>query len=467
MSIDQRPVPKTTTATTPAELATNAVAPLIAGAAEATQLNKYHVQHGHGFAAEDANALIDRLQGRASDVIGMNNTLNGADRLVDGVLIQSKYCSTAQCSIDSAFDQSGLYRYSGQSLEVPKEQYAACVDLMRDRIASGQVPGVQDPEMAGQIVRAGHITYEQAKQIASAGTVEGVLFDMHTHAVSCAVSAGLSAVISVGVGTLQKKTIKQIAIGAIKSSMYSGVTTMATGVATSQFLRTKAGAVSRIAARNVVASVHQNKLGGKVVDAFARASLGRTVKQGAAINQTAKMLRSNVASSVISTAINTCPDFYRVLVKKNMSWTQCSKNFVSRGTSSAGGLIGGFIGMICGATIGSIVPVIGTVIWGVLGGIGGSLLGGWLAGSASKRVMDRYMQDDNWALLHNLPEIIAKISADHAFTEREIEQISCAAKRLVNAKFLRAWQAAKDPELFFQAAIGPYCAMIVKARSID
>lgn len=130
MAIDPTPASKTPPpALTPAELAASAAVPLVAGAAEAVQINKYHVKHGQGFAAEDANTLIDRLQGRAADVIGTNNALNGADRLVDGVFIQSKYCSTAQISIDSAFDQRGLYRYAGQSLEVPKEQYETCLDF--------------------------------------------------------------------------------------------------------------------------------------------------------------------------------------------------------------------------------------------------------------------------------------------------------------------------------------------------
>ena len=59
------------------------------------QWTKYHSKQGHGFAAEDANALWDKMHGKRVDKVGMDNSKNGADRVVNGVEIQTKYCANA------------------------------------------------------------------------------------------------------------------------------------------------------------------------------------------------------------------------------------------------------------------------------------------------------------------------------------------------------------------------------------
>ena len=116
------------------------------------QWSKYHkAKGGHGFAAEDANALHDKWQGKCVDKVGTDNSKNGADRIVNGVEIQTKYYSSPESSINAAFE-NGQYRYPGMQLEVPKDQYDKAVQIMRERISSGKVPGVTDPNMAEQIV---------------------------------------------------------------------------------------------------------------------------------------------------------------------------------------------------------------------------------------------------------------------------------------------------------------------------
>ena len=49
---------------------------------------------GHGFAGEKLNNLYDKHSGKDATIIGGDNAKNGADRLVDGVNIQTKYCAT-------------------------------------------------------------------------------------------------------------------------------------------------------------------------------------------------------------------------------------------------------------------------------------------------------------------------------------------------------------------------------------
>ena len=59
-------------------------------------------------------------------------------------------------------------------IEVPSDKYDAAVEAMQEKIKNGSVPGISDPEEAKNIVRKGHFTYEQAKNIAKAGTVESL-----------------------------------------------------------------------------------------------------------------------------------------------------------------------------------------------------------------------------------------------------------------------------------------------------
>ena len=150
---------------------------LNAQATEQLQWTKYHAKQGHGFAAEDMNALCDSHKWKKVDKVGLNNELNGADRIVNGVAIQTKYCRTANHSVNAAF-KDGVYRYTGQKLEVPREQYREAVRLMAEKIREGKVPGVNDPAAAKGMVVKGKVTYAQAVRIAKAGNIDSIKFDI-------------------------------------------------------------------------------------------------------------------------------------------------------------------------------------------------------------------------------------------------------------------------------------------------
>ena len=161
-------------------------APLTAQSLEKTQISKYYTKGGHGFVAEEANNVADTILGKKAEIVGTSNEFNGADRIVDEVRIQSKYFRTAPETVAAAFDSgSGNYRYPGQVLEVPKDQYETCVELMRDRIAKGKVPGFNNPQDAEKIVKQGTVTYWQARNIARAGNIDSLVFDTKRQAVTC------------------------------------------------------------------------------------------------------------------------------------------------------------------------------------------------------------------------------------------------------------------------------------------
>ena len=92
---------------------------------------KFHAIRGHGFAAERANTLYDRYTGHDARILGDDNAKNGADRLVDGVEIQSKYCKTGGKCISECFE-NGQFRYIGSDgkpmqIEVPSDKYESAL----------------------------------------------------------------------------------------------------------------------------------------------------------------------------------------------------------------------------------------------------------------------------------------------------------------------------------------------------
>ena len=133
---------------------------------------------GHGELAEEANNIIDRLQGHQAEILGRDNAKNGPDRSVDGVLIQTKYYKTARGSLEACFDPSShQYRYLAKDgtpmqLEVPKDQYEQVLRGFEKKISQGKVPGVSDPRDAEKIVRKGKLTYDQEVNLAKQGTAD-------------------------------------------------------------------------------------------------------------------------------------------------------------------------------------------------------------------------------------------------------------------------------------------------------
>lgn len=161
------------------------------------------VERGHGFAAEKANHLHDVFTGKSAKIVGGDNVKNGADRLVDGVYIQTKYCNSGSKCIAETFE-NGQFRYwnidgSPMQIEVPSDMYDSAVQAMQDRIKKGQVSGINDPAKAKEIVRKGNYTYAQARNIARFGTIESITYDAVNGIKIAGTAIGISSAISFAV----------------------------------------------------------------------------------------------------------------------------------------------------------------------------------------------------------------------------------------------------------------------------
>lgn len=336
------------------------------------QWTKYHTKGGHGFAAEDANAQADLLRGEDVKKVGINNAKDGADRIVNGLKIQTKYCSSASRSIDAAFE-NGNYRYSGQVIEVPKDQYEDAVRIMRGRISNGQVPGITDPNMAKQLVIKGHYTYDEAVRIAKAGNLDSIKFDIRTQAVACAFSCGLSFAINYATAKANGAGHEEAIKLATKQAAKSGITTIITGVAAQQLLRTQFGrnfaAVATKAIKPAVQVAMKTEVGKTVLTKTASVVAGKQVAGAAARNVLTKAMRTNAVVSSVMFIGTTIPDAVD-LCRGKISGRQFAENT----TSNAAGVGGGWAGASAGAAIGTaICPGVGTVIGGIVGGIGGGI----------------------------------------------------------------------------------------------
>lgn len=358
-----------------------ASASLSTKATESTQWRKYrNPKSSHGYAAEDANALYDRLHGRKVVKTGESNAPDGPDRIVDGVRIQTKFCKDAASTIHTSFNKhTGMYRYNGQVLEVPKDQYEEAVKLMAQKISEGKVEGVTNPAQASKMVKASPYTYKQSVRITKAGNLDSIKFDVMNQAGASLKSGAISTVTSF----VDAKMRGESTVTALKSSAKQGACTagktMVTGVATQQILRTGAGRTVSAAAQKgigkAIDATMKTQAGRKVIEKTASAIGGKAVSGAAAKQVLSRAGSTNVVTAAaVSFVVSAVPDTVR-LCRNKIS----GKEYAIRTASNGAGLAGGTGGAWVGSAIGTaICPGIGTAVGGfigsMVGGIGGSSL---------------------------------------------------------------------------------------------
>jgi hypothetical protein len=404
---------------------------------ENTQWTKYKgPKGGHGFAAEDANALNDKLRGKKVEKTGVNNEFNGADRIVDGKMIQTKYYNTAEGSVDAAFDQAtGNYRYDGQILEVPKDQYEKALARMKEKIAEGKVPGYTDPEKASEIVKSGDVTYQQSVNIAKAGNIDSLWFDIKTQSVVSVCAFGISFIISYATGIWQGLKPEKAFKNAFGSALKAGTIVLVSGVGAQQLLRTSYGrsfaSFTTKISRQLVTKIYSTKAGKELIEKIASAIMKKALHGAAAKNVISKLLRSNLVTATVTGVVLTIPDAYNAIVSRNISWAQFSKNLAV----TAGGIGGGLGGTVGGAAIGTLIfPGVGTTMGGIIGGIAGGIG----AALGVKKVSDLITPDDAQIMIESMNITIEELAYEYMLTENELENIIVPnVKDTVDSKWLK------------------------------
>lgn len=421
-------------------------------------------ERGHGFAAEKANHLKDLFSGKDAKIVGGDNVKNGADRLVDGVNIQTKYCSSGSKCISECFE-GGVFRYvnadgTPMQIEVPSDMHEAAVKAMENRIRTGQVPGVTDPAQAKDIVRKGAFTYKQVRNIAKFGTIESLSYDAVNGLKLAGTAMGISAAVSFAVEMWNGKEWGE----ALKSSCYVGLNVggvaWISSIITAQLGRTGVEQSLRGTTDWVV-----NQMGSKAASWIARGISGKAIYGQAALNHVSKLLRGNVVTGVVTTLVLSSVDFVR-LFQGRCSGAQLFKNVASTASSVAGGTGGWMAGAAGGAALGSAIPIIGTAAGGIIGGLIGAFAGGAAANKAANVVLDSFIEDDAKEMLRIVQDEFGNLAFDYLLNEKEAMSVIDAFKSEDVPDFLRDMYASGDRREFVRKKFEPMIEKVARQRRI-
>lgn len=426
-------------------------------------LDKFSTPRGHGFAAERANHLYDTLTGKKAVIVGDDNAVNGADRVVNGVSIQSKYCSSGSKCIQECF-HNGKFRYinsdgTPMQIEVPSDKYDSAVEAMKNRIRRGEVPNVTNPEEAENIVRKGNFTYEQAKNIAKAGTVESITFDSVNGAIIATTAFGISSCLTFATSIWNGENFDV----ALKNATYSGLkvggTAFITAVLSSQLSRAGLNSLL-VGSSEAVVGVLGAKASAVLVNAFRS---GSNIYGAAAMKSAAKLLRGNVITAGISVVVLSTMDIANIF-RGRISGKQLFKNIANTASTVAGGTAGWVGGATAGAALGSVVPIVGTAVGGFVGGLLGSFGGGAVAGKVSNKVLNNFIEDDVNEMLRIIEKEFSKLSVDYLLNKEEAENVIDDLKEDLTGSTLKDMFADEDKEEFARDLIIPHIEKVVKKR---
>lgn len=386
---------------------------------------KFHSRQGHGFAAERANNLIDKAMGRDAKVVGDDNIKNGADRIVNGVKIQSKYCQTGNRCINECFDKNGEFRYwdngKPMQIEVPSDKYNSAVQAMRKKIEEGKIPGITDSGEAENIVRPGHFTYEQAKNIAKAGTVESLAYDAFTGTIIATSAGSVTVAITLAINIWNGEDFKTSLKLATYSGLRVGGTAFITSVLAGQL--SKAGLNSALVkSSEALINIMGPKASAVLVNAF---RTGKPIYGAAAMKSAAKLLRGNVITGTLTVAVLSSFDVVNIF-RGRISGAQLFKNL----TTTTASVAGGTAGWLGGAAIGSaIFPGVGTIV----GGLIGSVVAGAGASKVSNAAMGLFIEDDAVEMIKIIQDEFESLATDYLLSKKEVEITVATLERELSA----------------------------------
>lgn len=425
--------------------------------------NKFSTPQGHGYAAERANHMRDVVFGHDARILGDNNALNGADRSVDGVMIQSKYCSNGARCISECF-RNGEFRYynadgSPMQIEVPSDKYDDAVKAMEGKIREGKIRGVRDPSKAKEIVRKGHYTYEQSKNIAKAGTIDSITFDATTGIITGAYAGGISAAISFAVSLWNGGDFDDALINAGLSFLKVGGTAAVTSLCVSQLSRTGLNS-ALVGTSDVIVAAMGPKASAYLVKAF---SSGTNIYGAAAMKSASKLLRGNIITAAISTAVLSSFDIANIFMGR-ISGKQLFKNLTTTAASVGGATAGWAGGAAAGAAIGSVIPGLGTAVGGLIGGLLGAFGGGSVAGDAAKYVLDDFIEDDAEAMIRIVKSEFETLAGEYLVSKEEAERIADRLKDKIDGSTLKDMFASSSRYKFAENILRPLFDEAVRKR---
>lgn len=391
---------------------------------------------GHGFAAEAGNHQADILRGRKARIVGGNNAANGPDRLVNGQLIQTKYCKTPGSSVGQGFGPDGMYRYvdadhNPMQLEVPRDQYDRALAAMRKRMKAGKVLDANGkpipPEQAETILRKGQLTYDQSKNIAKFGTLDSIRFDMVEGAVVGAVAGG----ISFGVSAFMYYVNTGDHAASLRTAFVQGGRTFGS----TMVVYVGAQQLHRLAMVQKALSVIDFSSASPTTLRVLRDGLGvKAAGKATGVAGINKAVRGTVVTSMVLVLATTGPDMIK-LMRGRISQAQFFKNVAVGVSGIAGGTVGSILGGAALSPLGPAGMIAGRVAGGVIGGLVASSIAGFIA--------NELMEDDRIAMLAVVREQMEYLARGFMLSANELDNLNANLEKVVTSKMLESLYAEK------------------------
>lgn len=406
-------------------------------------------QAGHGEMAEKANHMIDKALGHDAEWIGPGNERNGADRMVDGALVQTKYYKTARGSLESCFDPvTHQYRYmqdgKPMQLEVPKDQYERVLRGFERKIEQGKVPGVTDPAQAKDIVRQGKLTYEQAVNLTKPGTVESLAYDAATGVVTCGCAFGISFLATSFMSYRKTHDISSSVQAGVAAGVQVFGLSFAQHIVVSQLFRTGLADTLMAPSQAIVGQLGYR--GSATIVNGLRALAGKKAISGAAASkQLAKIMRSNAVTAAVTFAIFSVPETYKLALGKATA-AQYAQNMTSLAGSVVGGIGGAAAAGVAAAKIGAaagtvVTPGVGTVV-----GVAGGFVGGAVGSIAVNAVGGIIYEGDGAGFSRFFNAVVSCMSVEYLLDEDEMNLLVKALNKTPDADFKRLMEETLPAE---------------------
>ena len=373
----------------------------LAGASERQKIysemgNDMNMRQGHGYGAEYGNKTVDRILGKK--VVGLQERENGhhkksgADKIVNGQKVQTKYYKSAADTYRAGFKDDS-HDYSGQVIEVPRDQYNEIRNKLQKDIDAGNMDGIEPGTPAENYLKKGYFSYPQSYRLAASGSIESITMDMANGIMTSMTSASISAIIIFASGVWQGKDIKEAAKDGI---MTAGQVIGKGAVIYTITMQLSRGKVWNYALgegiKNPIGNA-SDKLAKKITkSSIAESSVGEKLHLN-------KMTGQKLVSGTVTVAVVFGPDICRACMGK-ISVKQLAKN----ATAGAAGIA------ITGGN-----PL-------------GGMVGGAVGGAVGKKVMDNFIEDDAVAMFRIMKEEFLDVVMSSYLTQEEFEEV---AKRTI------------------------------------
>ncbi|EAS00540.2 tetratricopeptide repeat protein (macronuclear) [Tetrahymena thermophila SB210] len=395
---------------------------------------KFNARQGHGYAAEQANNLIDELKGDKAVVLN-EYIKNGPDRIVNGNLIQTKYCKNAYSTFKNCF-KDGEFRYNGQQIEVPPEQYDEVIQLFQDK-------GIKDVT-----IRKGHVSYKVAKNIAKSGTIEGLTYDTVTGIKMGINVFGISAVLTFAFTKWNGGSTEECVKQSLQTASSIFGMSLVSHVFSQQFARSSFNGFAHQSTLNVLKKVLTKDQFASFANSF-RGEGAKKIYGAAAQQNVAKMVKGQAVFAAGILVLQTGWDVIGV-TRGKISGKQFAKNFFSNLGSAGGGIAG---------------AVYGTCIAGPVGGIIGGIVGGIISQFTVKKVLDQITPDDLDEMAEILQNLICKLQQEeYLLTQQEFNDFLNKIQSVINKDFLQNMFESSNRQQYAKDKVKPYFQQALKNR---